>query len=64
MILQLKFLDAEIGRGKKIFQAFTTYLKSKNADDQSKEELLKELAALNEHLKTKVHRLVVMFELG
>ncbi|KAG0611284.1 hypothetical protein M758_7G128900 [Ceratodon purpureus] len=43
--------------GINIFQAFTSYLKSKKADDQSKEELLKELAALNEHLKTKVHRL-------
>jgi glutathione S-transferase len=39
--------------GSNIFQAFTTYLKSKNADDPSKEELLKELAALDEHLKTK-----------
>jgi glutathione S-transferase len=39
--------------GINIFQAFTTYLKSKNADDQSKEDLLKELAALNEHLKAK-----------
>jgi glutathione S-transferase len=39
--------------GSNIFQAFTTYLKSKKADDPSKEELLKELAALDEHLKTK-----------
>ncbi|KAG0559814.1 hypothetical protein KC19_10G131200 [Ceratodon purpureus] len=39
--------------GANIFQAFTNYLKSKNADDPSKEELLKELAALDEHLKTK-----------
>ena len=50
-------LDIPICRGINIFQAFTSYLKSKKADDQSKEELLKELAALNEHLKTKVHRL-------
>lgn len=53
-------LDILIGRGINIFQAFTSYLKSKKADDPTKEELLKELAALNEHLKTKVHRLVVM----
>ena len=64
IILQLNLLDAEICRGENVFQAFTTYLKSKNANDQSKEGLLKELSALNEHLKTKVHRLVDMFELG
>lgn len=39
--------------GINIFQAFTSYLKSKNADDKSKDELLKELKALNEHLQTK-----------
>lgn len=48
--------DIWIHRGFNIFQAFTSYLKSKKVDDQSKEELVKELAALDEHLKTKVHR--------
>lgn len=44
-----------IGRGLNVFQAFTSYLKSKKADDPTKEELLKELAALDQHLRTKVH---------
>jgi hypothetical protein len=37
-----------------IFQAFTSYLKVKNPDDKSKDELLKELAALDEHLRAHV----------
>jgi glutathione S-transferase len=39
--------------GVNIFQAFTNYLKSQKADDPTKEELLKELEALDEHLRTK-----------
>jgi glutathione S-transferase len=39
--------------GVNIFQAFTNYLKSKNKNDPTKGELLKELAALDEHLRTK-----------
>jgi hypothetical protein len=52
-VISQNSLDILIGRGINIFQAFTSYLKSKKADDPTKEELLKELAALNEHLKTK-----------
>jgi glutathione S-transferase len=37
--------------GLNVFQAFTSYLKVKNPDDKSKDELLKELAALDEHLR-------------
>jgi hypothetical protein len=39
-----------------IFQAFTSYLKSKKVDNLNKEELVKELAALDEHFETKVHK--------
>lgn len=42
------------GSGLNIFQAFTTYLKSKKADDKSKDDLVKELAALDEHLQKSV----------
>ncbi|BBN04984.1 glutathione dehydrogenase/transferase [Marchantia polymorpha subsp. ruderalis] len=37
--------------GENIFQCFTQYLQSKKPDDSSKGELLKELKALDEHLK-------------
>ncbi len=40
--------------GLNVFQAFTSYLKVKNPDDKSKDELLKELAALDEHLRAHV----------
>lgn len=40
--------------GLNIFQAFTSYLKSKKADDKTKDDLLKELAALDEHLQQHV----------
>lgn len=52
--LTINSLDFHIRSGLNVFQAFTSYLKSKNAGDPTKEELLKELAALNEHIKTKV----------
>lgn len=40
--------------GKSIFPSFVTYLKSKKADDKSKDDLVKELAALDEHLQKSV----------
>jgi glutathione S-transferase len=39
--------------GVNLFQAFTSYLKSQKPDDPSKDELIKELAALDEHLRAK-----------
>lgn len=49
-----KFHGFPHGSGKNIFPSFVTYLKSKNADDNSKENLVKELAALDEHLQKSV----------
>ncbi|KAL2635103.1 hypothetical protein R1flu_006582 [Riccia fluitans] len=37
--------------GAEIFQCFTQYLKSKKVDDSSKQQLLNELKALDQHLK-------------
>ncbi len=57
---RLTLLDLHVGEflwfcsGLNIFQAFTSYLKVKNPDDKSKDELLKELAALDEHLRAHV----------
>ncbi len=54
------FFDLYVGEllwfcsGLNVFQAFTSYLKVKNPDDKSKDELLKELAALDEHLRAHV----------
>jgi len=57
---RLILLDLHVGAflwfcsGLNVFQAFTSYLKVKNPDDKSKDELLKELAALDEHLHAHV----------
>lgn len=48
------------GSGKNVFPTFVTYLKSKQADDNSKENLVKELAALNEHLQKSVSNIDIL----
>lgn len=41
-------------RGSKIFSSFVKFLKSKDPSDGSEQELLEELKALDEHLKSHV----------
>lgn len=52
------------GSGKSIFPSFVAYLKSKKADDKSKDDLVKELAALDEHLQKSVSIIDILCILG
>lgn len=55
-----KFHVLPHGSGKNVFPTFVTYLKSKQAGDNSKENLIKELAALNEHLQKSVSNIDIL----
>jgi hypothetical protein len=57
LILALIFHVFPHGSGKSIFPTFVAYLKSKEAGDKAKNDLVKELAALDEHLQKSVSML-------